>query len=102
MLIKAADATHPTEFTLLLSYSPAGDRYWGYSNLVANSTDPKMLVWAEAVDVSPDQSLAVLRLHFGDGAQQVVQFPLTVGKKGKFLKSREPSSQLTIELRRPA
>jgi hypothetical protein len=102
MLTKTADATHPTEFSLVLSYSQAGDRYWGYSNLVATSTDPKTLIWVEAVDVSPQQGSAMLRLHFGDGSQQVIQWYLYIEKKGKFLKSREPSSQLILEMRRPA
>lgn len=102
MLTKTTDETHPIEFMLLLSYSQAGGRYWGYSNLIANSTDAKTLVWIEAIDVSLEQPNAVLRLHFGDGSQQVVQLPLSVEKKGRLLKSRQPSSQLSLELRRPA
>ncbi len=40
-LTNTADHTHPKEFPLLLSFSEAGDRYWGYSALIANSTDAK-------------------------------------------------------------
>jgi hypothetical protein len=96
------DPTHPAEFSLLLSYSEPGDRYWGYSNLMATSSDPKALVWVEAVDVSPPQTAGKFRLHFGDGSQRVYQWQLLIEKKGKFIRSREPNSQLVLELRRPA
>lgn len=96
------DPTHPTEFPLLLSFSESGQRYWGYSALIANSADSKTLVWAEAVDVSPHKGTATVRLHFGDGHQQLLRWAITVQKKGRWLESKQPSSNFSLELHRPA
>jgi hypothetical protein len=100
-ITKTADPPHPAELWLLLSYSESGDRYWGYSNLLATSSDPKVLVWVEAVDVSPEQRTARLRLHFGDGSQQVCQWTLLIEKKGKFMRSNAPNCEASVEFRRP-
>ena len=101
-LTNSADPTHPKEFPLLLSFSEAGDRYWGYSALIANSTDSKTLVWVEAVDVSPRDGNATLRLHFGDGSVEVFKWTVSVQKKGKYMESTKPSSGFDIQLHRPA
>jgi hypothetical protein len=94
--------TSPLEFSFVIAYSESGQRYWGYSNLISRSADPKAVVWVEATDIAPEENSAELRLHFGDGTQRIYKWPVELQRRGRYLKSSTASSGFTLEMRRPA
>jgi hypothetical protein len=101
ILTNSADPTRPTEFSAVLTYSEDGGRYWGYSNLISTAQDSKTIVWAEVTDFVPEEKTIQLRLHLGDGTQRVYKWPLTMSRRGRFLKSEPNNTDLSVELRRP-
>jgi hypothetical protein len=102
VLTNSTDSTHPIEFSTILTYSENGGRYWGYSNLISMAQEPATIVWAEVTDFVPEEKTIQLRVHLRDGTQRLYDWPLDVSRKGRFLKSKQPSSGFTVELRRPA
>ena len=101
ILTSSNDPTHPAEFNVVLTYSADGGRYWGYSNLISTVQDSKGPEWVEVTDFVPEGKAIQCRVHYTDGTQRVYEWPLMVSHKGRLLKSQQPKSDLSVELRRP-
>jgi hypothetical protein len=96
-----SDASQAVDFSVLVGFSRAGSRYWGYSSFSPAPPDAKSVVWIELTDFMPEEKRLQLRVYRSDGTRRTYDQPLATERKGTLLKSDGGTGEFSLEFRRP-